>query len=178
MQYLNFVNLSLATGGVILQALVVLLLILFFVTKENKLLDFVKKHFLWIGFIISFSGVLSSLFYSNVIGFIPCYLCWFQRIFMYPTALIFLVALIKKDRNVSSYILPLVSIGALFALYHNYIYYFGEGTAPCDASGVSCVKALVMEFGGYISIPSLSLTSFVALIVLLVVARSYKKEIA
>lgn len=177
MEYLPYFNLFLAISGIILQILcVVSILCLIFNRDNNKFLDFIKKHFLLIGFVISLAGVASSLFYSNVIGFIPCYLCWWQRIFLYPSAVLFGVALFRKDHNVTSYIFPLLILGSLIAVYHNFIYYLGEGIAPCDASGVSCVQVLVNEMGGYISIPSLSLTSFITLIVLLLVARFYKKE--
>lgn len=177
MEYLHYFNLLLGISGIVLQILcITAILSLFFGPQKNKYLLFVKEHFLLIGLLISMAGVLSSLFYSNIIGFIPCYLCWWQRIFLYPSFILFGLAYFKKDRNISYYIFPLLVLGSLVSIYHNFFYYFGEGTAPCDASGVSCVQALVSEFGGYISIPSLALTSFVSLLVLLAVAHFYKSE--
>jgi hypothetical protein len=68
-------------------------------------------------------------------------------------------------------------VGFLISLYHNFFYYFGETSSlPCDASGVSCYQRLVSEFGGYISIPMLALTSFFALVAIVLVAHFYKKE--
>ena len=166
----------LAIPAVILQVLCVSILLLLIFSKENKLLSFFKNNFLILGFLFSLAATLASLFYSEVIGFIPCSLCWLQRIFMYPFVFLFGVALFKKDRGVALYLLPLVVVGILISLYHNFIYYFGGGTAPCDASGVSCVQQLVNEFGGYISIPMLSLTTFFALLTLILVSRFYKKE--
>lgn len=105
---------------------------------------------------------------------------------MYPQVFLFGIAYFKKparpdgrsggDTSVAGYAMPLLIIGTLIAIYHNFIYYFTEYAGPCDASGVSCVQRLVSEFNGYISIPMLSLTVFVSLITLLLVARFYKKE--
>ncbi len=170
--FLPAVNLLVAIGGITLQIILIGVLgLLFLGSKENKFLALIKKHFLVIGFVISLAGVLISLFYSDIIGFAPCKLCWLQRIALYPTCILFGLAWIKKDRNISYYIFPLLGLGAFVAIYHNFIYYFGEGIAPCDATGVSCVQRLVSEFGGYISIPSLALTSFIALAILLLVAH-------
>ncbi len=174
---LQYVNLFVAVGAVVLQVVTLLvILLLIFSRRENKILSFIKENFLSIGFLLSLVPLLVSLFYSDVIGFAPCKLCWLQRIALYPSCLLFGLAWWKKDRNISFYIFPLLVFGSLVALYHNFIYYFGEGIAPCDSSGVSCVQRLVSEFGSYISIPSLSLTSFVSLIVLLAVVYFYKKD--
>jgi len=64
-----------------------------------------------------------------------------------------------------------------FRINQSFVYYFGDaGNVPCDASGVSCYQRLVSEFGGYISVPTLSLSAFVALLTILLVAHFYKKE--
>lgn len=172
---MSYFNLALAYPAVALQVLSVVALLLLVLSRENRFLGWIKKHFLILGFVISLVATLSSLFYSEVVGFIPCQLCWIQRIFMYPLVFIFGVALLKRDRGVIKYSLPLVLIGTLFSIYHNFIYYFGESTAPCDASGVSCVKRLVAVFDGYVSIPMLALTSFVSILSILLVAYFYKK---
>ena len=174
--FLPNLNLLVAISIIVLQALCVLVVLLLILAKENKFLGFIKKHYLIIGFLITLAEVLISLFYSDIIGYAPCKLCWLQRIAIYPTCLLFLLAYIKKDRNISYYILPLTIFGSLVAIYHNYIYYFGEGIAPCDSSGVSCVQRLVDLFGGYISIPSMALTGFVSIFVLLAVNHFYQKD--
>ncbi|MES2315840.1 MAG: disulfide bond formation protein B [Patescibacteria group bacterium] len=177
MSYLHLLNLVVATSAVILQPLIVVVIVLLCLrVKDNKFLDFIKKHFLLIGFVLSLSASLVSLYYSEIIGFLPCHLCWFQRIFMYPQVFLFGIAYWKKDIQVARYAMPLLIIGTLIAIYHNFIYYFTEYAGPCDASGVSCVQRLVSEFNGYISIPMLSLTVFVGLITLLLVAGLYKKR--
>ena len=174
----HYLNIFLGTGAIILQVLSVLaLLVLFLSPKKNKFLDFIDKHYLVLGFIISLFAALFSLVYSEIINFLPCYLCWYQRIFLFPVVFIFASAIWNKDRKVVKYVLPLLSVGFVISVYQNFFYYFGGGSSlPCDASGVSCYQQLVSEFGGYISIPMLALTTFLALITIVLVAHFYKKE--
>jgi disulfide bond formation protein DsbB len=167
----------LGAGAIFLQLCsVVALGMLIFGSKTNKYLAFIKNNFLEIGFLISFSAFLTSLFYSEIVHYVPCFLCWYDRVFIFPQAVIFAVALYRKEKNALYYALPLTILGLINSLYHIYIYNFGEGGGPCDASGISCVQKLVNEFGGYISIPMLALTGFFALFVLLMVAHFYKNE--
>lgn len=169
---IHIFNLTLGLLAVGLQVVSVAVLILFiFAPKENEVLIFIKKHFLFLGFFLSLAAVILSLFYSNFLHYAPCYLCWLQRIFMFPQVFLLGIAYFKNDRKIFIYSFSLLVIGSLIAIYHEFIYIFGEGTGPCDASGVSCVHRLVSEIGGYISIPMLSLTSFVALIVILLVGH-------
>ncbi len=174
----HYLNIFLGTGAIILQILsVIALSILFFRLKKNVFLDFIDKHFLPIGFLLSLSASLFSLVYSEVINFLPCYLCWLQRVSLFPIPFIFGSAIWYKDRKIVKYVLPLLSVGFLISVYQNFFYYFGESSSlPCDASGVSCYQRLVSEFGGYISIPMLALTTFFALIAIVLVAHFYKKE--
>ncbi|OGI94427.1 hypothetical protein A3A03_03825 [Candidatus Nomurabacteria bacterium RIFCSPLOWO2_01_FULL_40_18] len=136
-----------------------------------------EKHFLTLGFILSLSAALFSLIYSEIVGFIPCSLCWYQRIFLFPLVFIFGSALWYKDRKIIRYTLPLICVGFIISIYQNFGYYFGNSSnLPCDASGVSCYQQLISEFGGYISIPMLALTAFFALLTLLAVAHFYPKH--
>ncbi len=174
----HYLNIFLGLGAILLQIFsVIALLVLFFGPKKNIYLDFISKHFLPISFLLSLFASVFPLVYSEIIHFLPCYLCWWQRIFMFPTVFMFGVALWDKDRRVVRYALPLVCAGFLISAYQNFFYYFGEtSSVPCDASGVSCYQRLVSEFGGYISIPMLALTAFFALLTLLAVAHFYKRE--
>mgnify|MGYP001564783044 CR=1 FL=1 len=174
----HYLNVFLGLGAIILQVLSIIALFLLFVgPKKNSFLAFIDKHYLPISFIISLFASLFSLVYSEVINFAPCYLCWFQRVFMFPLVFIFGVAIWSKDRKIVKYVLPMLSIGFLISVYQNFMYYFADiGPLPCDASGVSCYQQLVYEFGGYISIPMLALTTFLALIAVVLVAHFYKKE--
>lgn len=179
-QSIHYLNVFLGLGAIILQILSVLaLFLLFFRSKEkekNFYLDFIYKHFLPISFLISLFASVFPLVYSEIINFLPCVLCWWQRVFMFPTFFLFGTALWDKDRKVVRYAASLLSIGFLISVYQNFFYYFGENSnLPCDASGISCYQRLVSEFGGYISIPMLALTAFFALLTLLAVAHFYKK---
>lgn len=174
----HYLNVFLGLGAIVLQIFsVITFLVLYFGPKKNAFLDFIDKHFLPLGFIISLSATLFSLVYSEIIKFAPCYLCWWARVFMFPQAFLFGVALWNKDRKVVRYSALLLFAGFLVSAYHNLGYYFGEvSSLPCDASGISCYQHLVSEFGGYISVPMLSLTSLVAMIALISVAHFYKKD--
>ena len=174
----HYLNMLLGAGAIALQILTLTALVLLFLKpRENKFLGFIDKHYLKLGFILSLSAALFTLVYSEIVGFLPCYLCWYQRIFLFPLPFIFGAAIWHKDRKIVKYTLPLLSVGFLISVYQNFFYYFGEGASlPCDASGVSCYQELVSEFGGYISIPMLALTTFAALIAVVLVAHFYKKE--
>ena len=174
----HYLNIFLGASAIVLQVLsLTAFAVLFFRPKKNVFLDFIDNHFLTIGFILSLTASLFSLVYSEIINFLPCYLCWFQRIFLFPIPFILGVAIWYKDRKIVKYVLPLLAIGFFISVYQNFIYYFrNTGSLPCDASGVSCYQRLVSEFGGYISIPMLALTIFFSLIAVILVAHFYKKE--
>ncbi|MFA6520392.1 MAG: disulfide bond formation protein B [Candidatus Paceibacterota bacterium] len=179
---IHYLNVFLGLGVILLQVLSVVAIFLLFFRSNGKggnvYLDFINKHFLILAFLISLFSSVFPLVYSEIIGFLACALCWWQRVFMFPTFLMFGVALWDKDRKVIRYVLPLLCFGFLISLYQNFFYYFGESSnLPCDASGVSCYQRLVSEFGGYISIPMMALTAFFALLTLLAVAHFYKKEV-
>jgi len=182
MNSVYYLNVFLGSGAILLQIFsVVALFLLFFKPKEkrkNFYLDFIDKHFLILIFLISLMASIFPLVYSEIIHYVPCYLCWWQRVFMFPLVLMFGMALWDKDRRVIRYALPLLCAGFLISVYQNFFYYFGENSnLPCDASGVSCYQHLVSVFGGYISIPMLALTAFFSLLTLVAVAHFYKKEI-
>lgn len=178
-EYVTYLNQTLGILAIILQflsLLAILFLIFFYKKEDNFFLNFIKENFLLIGFVISSGSVIMSLFYSQIIGYAPCNLCWMQRIFMFPQVVLFGIGYLTSDKKIINYSLPLLITGFLIAIYHNFIYYFAENSSACDASLISCIQQLVHEFGGYISFPSLSLTSFTALLILLGVAYFYKKN--
>lgn len=174
----HYLNMFLGIGAILLQIVsLVVILILIFNKGENKILSFIKRNFLILGLVLSLIPTLFSLFYSDILNYAACHLCWLQRIFMFPQVFLFGVALWRKDRGVIKYAFPLLLVGILISIYHNFFYYFGETTnLPCDASGVSCYQHLVSEFGGYISIPMLALTGFLGILTVILVTYFYKKE--
>lgn len=178
----HYLNLFLGSGAILIQILSVIALFLLFIgfkkNHKNKYLDFIDKHYLQLGFLLALFASVFPLVYSEIIGFAPCYLCWWQRVFMIPLVFIFVVAIWYKERKIVKYVLPMLSVGTIISIYMNLVYYFKEGAEniPCDASGVSCYKHYVTDFGGYISIPMLALTAFVGLLTIVLVAHFYKKE--
>jgi disulfide bond formation protein DsbB len=144
--------------------------------RQSPSARFFKDRGIQVAFIASFLATAGSLIYSDVIGYTPCELCWFQRIFMYPQAVIMLIALIKKDASVKIYGFVLSIIGAAIAVYHYFLQLgYNPLGLPCAAVGysVSCAKNFVLEFG-YITIPVMALSAFV--LIALTLSLSFRKE--
>ena len=78
-----------------------------------------SQNLVLLAFLVSLIATLGSLFFSEIMEFIPCTMCWYQRIFMYPLVLIFLINLLYPDDKLFKYSFPLVVIGLLFSIYHN-----------------------------------------------------------
>jgi disulfide bond formation protein DsbB len=102
---------------------------------------------------------LFTLWYSEVLGFIPCGLCWLERAMLYPIALISIVSLTKPDRSLFRSILALSIAGFCIALYHH-VLQMGVVNLPCPASGGDCTKRLVFEFG-FITFPLMAASIFI-----------------
>ena len=137
-------------------------------TNSNDLLSYLA----WIIALVATAG---SLFFSEVMQLPPCVLCWYQRIAMYPLVLIIGVGIVTRDRRLKSYALPLALVGLLISVYHNLLYHglIPESITPC-AEGVSCTSRQI-EWLGFITIPLLALTAFVAVSLCLLFYKS--KEI-
>lgn len=120
----------------------------------------VMKKLLYIAWVQALIATLGSLYFSEIVGFKPCTLCWYQRIFMYPLVIIFLVGLLRRERAAVAYALPLAIAGWLLAFYHNVISWYTPrpGTLVCGL-GISCTERYINWFG-FITIPLLSLTAF------------------
>jgi disulfide bond formation protein DsbB len=114
---------------------------------------------------------MGSLFFSYVMEFAPCVLCWYQRIFLFPLVIILAVGLFPIDKSVVKYALPLAIAGWLTAAYHNLLYagIVPESIQPCS-QGVSCTEEYIDLFG-FLSIPILSLLSFSTIIALLIILK-------
>ena len=114
-------------------------------------------------------AAMGSLFFSSVMEFAPCVLCWYQRIFLFPLVLILAIGLFPFDKNVVKYALPLAIVGWLTAAYHNLLYagIIPNSIQPCS-QGVSCTEENINLFG-FLSIPMLSLLSFSTIITLLII---------
>jgi disulfide bond formation protein DsbB len=126
--------------------------------------------------LIASVATLGSLFLDKALGIEPCSLCWYQRIFMYPLALILLAGLLPLDRRVIRYALPLACFGWMTAFYHllMYVGIVPESLQPCG-SGPSCVQDDLGLFG-FVNIPMLSLLSFSVVTGLLLVFMKRTKK--
>jgi hypothetical protein len=119
---------------------------------------------LWAAFVVAALGTGGSLFFSEIAGFVPCDLCWFQRICMYPLSILTLLAALRGDYRVVTYFLPFPLVGSCVSIYHLLIenQVISEPTS-CRIGGAGCAVKWINEFG-YITIPTLALTGFVLLI--------------
>lgn len=115
---------------------------------------------LYAAWLVALAATLGSLFFGEVMGLPPCTLCWYQRICMFPLALLLPVGIVLRDARVTWYCLPLVALGLAIAAYHNLIDYgvVPERLAPCGP-GVSCA-ARPIEWFGFVTIPALALAAF------------------
>ena len=140
-----------------------------------KLPEFVRAHALSLAFCAALIATLGSLTYSDIVGFAPCKLCWFERIFMYPQVLILGFALWGKHKGVRALLdvsFTLSILGALLSLYHHLMQLNLVPAGSCAAIGysVSCAKVFVMQFD-YITIPLMAFSAFLLIIVSLLLTR-------
>jgi disulfide bond formation protein DsbB len=126
---------------------------------------------LWLAFVVTGVATGGSLFFSEIAHFVPCELCWFQRIFMYPLAIVTLLAAIANDHRIARYLLPLPVIGAGMAVYHILVEErVVEQTNACLVSAPGgCAVKWVDELG-YVTIPVLALTGFILAFAFLLLA--------
>lgn len=139
--------------------------------------DFKKQinALLLIQLAVSLAAIFGSLFFSEVMRFPPCDLCWYQRIFMYPIALVILVGLFLDSKDTLKFVAPLIWGGLIIAIYHNLVYYKViqvivpcNETAPCTAQHVNYL--------GFLTIPLMSLLGFMFLALINFLALTIQKK--
>jgi disulfide bond formation protein DsbB len=122
---------------------------------------------LYLAWLVSLVATLGSLWFSEVRGFVPCTLCWYQRILMYPLAIQLGIAAWRGDAGIARYALPVTTLGGLIAGYHVLVQKIPDfGFASACRSGVPCNVAYI-EWFGWVTIPVLSLSAFVLITILL-----------
>src|SRR3989344_2766187 len=143
-----------------------IILTVFFISLifKNNLSRWIGRNAILLSFLVALVAVGGSLFYSNIIGYEPCVLCWWIRIFLYPLVIIFGMALWKHDKFVFTYAVPLTLFATFISLYFSYVSLGGASILPCTAYEGACSRVYVKAFG-YITIPTMSLT--VSLFILL-----------
>jgi disulfide bond formation protein DsbB len=167
----------LAALGVVGQVLAALLLLvalgaLFGAGAPLRLLRrSVEGYELWLAFLVTAIATGGSLFFSETAGFIPCELCWFQRICMYPLSIVTLLAAAADDRRAARYLLPLPLVGAGVSVYHLLVEngVVGQSQICLLSAPGGCATKWIDEFG-YVTIPTLALTGFALALALLLLA--------
>lgn len=164
-------NFLLALGGVGL-LIATLGLIADYLWNRSTLYSVWVHPFVWQILVVTTVGSVGmSLVYSEYFGFIPCSLCWLQRIALYPQALFAFMAVRAQERV----FFPLYSIGLsvfglLVAVYH-YIYQMVPkdavgGMMPCLADGSADCAVKIINHFGFVTFPFLSAVTFAFLIIL------------
>ncbi len=125
------------------------------------IIKMLKPYALYIAFLQAWAAMLGSLYFSEIKQLPPCQLCWYQRILMYPMSVLFAVAILRRDRNVAYYALPLSVLGILISFYQ----YLLQMTPLKEATPISCsnlgqCSAIDLIFFGFITIPFLSFLAF------------------
>jgi len=121
---------------------------------------------LWVVWLVALVATSGSLIYSEVVGFIPCKLCWFQRIAMYPLVVVLAVGAIRREATVKYYALPLSVVGLGISVWHYLIQTFpGLETGACDLAN-PCSAKWVNTFG-FVSIPFMAGAGFLLISVVL-----------
>jgi disulfide bond formation protein DsbB len=104
-----------------------------------------------------------SLYFSEVAGYIPCTYCWYQRIAMYPIALIVPIAMLKRDRSILRSSLALGAVGLAIAIYHIQLQLFPDQASNSCAITSPCTAKWVEAFG-FITIPQMAGTGFAIIV--------------
>src|SRR5579859_2608629 len=162
--------------GQVLGALLILIGVLAFAGVRGPLQTvrrLIWGYELWAAFVVAAIATGGSLFFSEIAHFVPCELCWFQRISMYPLSIITLLAALAGDHRVARYLLPLPVVGAGISVYHLLVENGVVAQAKeCLASAPGgCATKWINEFG-WMTIPTLALTAFVLLIGFLALAAT------
>lgn len=131
-----------------------------------------------LSWLTAITAMLGSLFFSEVMHFIPCTLCWYQRILMYPLAVLIGIAFYNDDRRIYKYVLPLSIIGMMISGYHYSLQKipFLQKFEVCT-SGVPCSGDYI-NWLGFITIPLLAFTAFTIITAsMFMLRKQYNREV-
>ncbi len=126
--------------------------------------------------VVALGATGGALFIGEVLGQLPCDLCWFQRTFMFPLAVILGISVLRGDPSIRAYGLALAGPGCAIAAFHTLRYFdvIPETIRPCTAAGPSCTGSDMIIHG--LPIPLLSLAAFAAIAGLLLLPRRVPNE--
>ena len=135
-------------------------------SKDESPFEFLRGTTMWLTGIVALVATLGSLYLSDIVHLPPCKFCWYQRIAMYPIALIALLAAWRKDASARLYIVTLAVIGSGIAIWHRAMQQWPSlDSGACAASGPSCSADWGTEFG-FITIPYMALSAFLLILAL------------
>jgi disulfide bond formation protein DsbB len=132
--------------------------------------DALGQTALWMAFAVAAVTTFGSLWLSEAENLPPCILCWYQRICMYPNAVILLVAAIRRDVSVKWYSLPLVLIGASISTWHYLLERFPDSAPKVCSEEIPCETVWIWKYH-FLSIPAMAWIAFLTIAVLVLVAR-------
>ncbi len=132
--------------------------------------DSISKMGVLAAAVVTTTATAGSLYYSEVVGFVPCELCWIQRIFMYSLSIILIVAVLRKDNGIWIYGVVLATFGSIVSIYHTNIQAKGTSSGFCSLDA-PCGERHIWEFG-FVSIPFMAMTAFLFTVAVLIVAKN------
>jgi len=128
--------------------------------------QFMRENGLYLAWVVAVVATLGSLYFSEVMKFFPCKLCWYQRILMYPQVILLGLAAVRKDYGQSLYVLPISSLGIAMSTFH----YLSQKTSWFEKAGASCgiipCNIEYINWFGFVTIPFLALIAFILITVL------------
>lgn len=137
---------------------------------------FMGAYGLYLAWLVAVVATAGSLYFSEVRLFVPCTLCWYQRILMYPLVIVLGLAAFHRSTVVVPYVLPLSVLGAGVALFHYLEQKVpGFGAPAMCRSGVPCSLEYINVLG-FVTIPFLALVAFVLITVLLIGAHREERS--
>ena len=135
---------------------------------RNMLVDACGEGAVAFALIVAVVATVGSLYLSEGAHFLPCRLCWYQRIAMYPLTIILGSAVARRRRDVHWYVIPVAAVGAVISSYHVLLERFPRlESSICEVSN-PCTLIWTRRFG-YQTIPTMALTAFLLIIVALLV---------
>lgn len=134
-----------------------------------------ERHLIGWAWAVALVAMSGSLYFSDVLKWPPCLLCWYQRIAMYPMVLVLGVGLFRADAGVWRFALPLPIVGAIISAYHVALQYQPHLEVLQCSAGIPCTARLLLIYG-FISIPVMAGAGFLLIIGLLLTVRLVRAD--
>lgn len=175
---MSFVVSALATAALIIHIALIASLVLFVVKKTidpdiyeklyvDRIYSVIGDYYKELALLFAFTATSGSLYMSNILGWEPCTLCWYQRILIYPLVVILAVGLLLEKKDTEDYALPLALIGLPVSLYHALLQRFNQYlSSGCSVTAISCSTEYTFHYN-YITVPGLAFTALLVIVLLL-----------